>query len=247
MKIELGNIPLVMQKEEEGKIVEVRSVMNIKTYEKRNIVEHKIPGMEGNIFQDLGRDPVKISFEGTFQGGNAKENLETIRSKFKLGAEIPFNSDITGASEVSQVLIGEFGIEDIGGIKNQYKYYITLREYKIPIEEETPAPEQEEQAKDAVEDMTDDALGSINYITGKVLDANSNPKKGVNVKITWDEGEIAIKTNEEGIYKQDNLEPGKYTIKVDAEGYERTEKEVIIKTGKEKAEMRETISDEDQG
>lgn len=162
MKIELGNIPLVMQKEEEGKIVEVRSVMNIKTYEKRSIVEHKIPGMDGNIFQDLGRDPVKISFEGTFQGGNAKENLETIRSKFKLGAEIPFNSDITGASEVSQVLIEEFGIEDIGGIKNQYKYYITLREYKIPIEEETPAPEQEEQAKDAVEDMTDDALGSIN-------------------------------------------------------------------------------------
>jgi len=234
MKIELDNIPLVMQKEENGKIVEVRSVMNIKTYEKRRIVEHKIPGMEGNIFQDLGRDPVKISFEGTFQGGNAKENLETIRSKFKSGKEVPFASDITGASEVSQVLITEFDIEDTGGIKNQYRYYIELREYITPTEEETTAPEQEEQAEGAVEDKINDALGSINYITDKVLDANGNPKKDVDVKITWDKGEITIKTNEEGIYKQENLEPGKYTIKVDAEGYERTEKEVIIKSGKEK-------------
>ncbi|MBS7634399.1 carboxypeptidase regulatory-like domain-containing protein [Candidatus Bathyarchaeota archaeon] len=235
MSIEIDGIQLIRHSRDPdtGVTKSLRSVYNIAISEKRRIVEHKIPGFEGSILQDLGREPVTISFEGTLFGEGAREDLEIIRSKFKAGSPVPFSSDISGVAEVNQVLIEDFQVEDSGGAVNRYKYRMVLREYFIPQEEEEPAPSQEEEAAEEVEEETNDALASVNYITGKVLDANGNPRSEVSVKITWDGGEYIIKTNEEGIFRKDNLEPGKYKVTVDAPEYEGITKEVEIKSGEE--------------
>jgi len=242
VNIELDGMSLIqhVRDPETGATRELRSVYNIDTSERRGIVEHKIPGLEGGVLQDLGREPVRISFDGIFYGEAAKGTLERLRSKFKMGTPMPFNSDITGAAEVTQVLIEELSIEDVGGITNRYKYSILLREYLVPREpvEEAP-PSQEEEAEEAVEEDADDALGSKNYVTGKVVDTDGNPHVGVAVKITWEQGEYTVKTNEEGIFRKDKLDPEKYIVSIDAKGYEGVEKEVIIKSGTEKAEVKE--------
>ena len=179
--------------------------------------------------------------------------LEKI-ARFKAGTLVPYSSDISGAVEVTQILIEDLHIRDISGATNRYVYSITLREYLEPREEEEPAPSQEE-AREEVEEETDDALGSVNYIHGKVLDAEGNPRADVPVKITWDEGEIVINTDEEGVYRQDDLEPGTYTVTIDAEGYEGMEKEVIIRSsrggeaeiierGPEEEEVEEEVEEE---
>jgi len=55
----------------------------------------------------------------------------------------------------------------------------------------------------------------------------------VDVKITFEGGEYTLKTGKEGaelgVYRKDNLEPGIYTVTVDAPGYEDKEEEITIK------------------
>ena len=232
MSIELGGMPLIkhVREDDVGATKMLRSVFNIGVTEKRQIVEHKIPGLEGGVLQDLGRVPVRISFEGMIYGEEAKEALAEIRAKFKAGEPVPFSSDISGVAEVTQVLIEDFQVEDAGGVTSRYRYFISLREYVPPPPEEESAPSQDEEAEEAVEDEADDALASVNVITGKVLDSDGNPKADVDVKITWDGGEFTVKTDEEGVYRKDDLEPGTYTVTVDAPGYEDVQEEVEIES-----------------
>jgi hypothetical protein len=232
MSVELDGMQLIrhVREDDAGATKMLRSVFNIGITDKRQIVEHKIPGLEGGVLQDLGRVPVRISFEGIIYGEDAKEALEEIRAKFKTGEPVPFSSDLSGVAEVTQVLIEDFQVEDEGGVTNRYRYFLSLREYVPPPPEEESAPSQDEEAEEEVEDEADDALASVNVITGKVLDPDGNPKADVDVKITWDGGEFSVKTDEEGVYRKDDLEPGTYTVTVDAPGYEDVEEEIEIKS-----------------
>jgi len=232
MSIELDGTALIrhVRDPDTGATKLVHSVHNINVSEKRSIVEHQIPGLQGSVLQDLGREPIRISFEGLIFGEDALDFLERIRSKYKGGAPVPFSSDISGVVEVTQVLIEEFQIEEVGGVINTYNYWMVLREYTPPPEEEEPAPSQDEAAEEAVQEQADDDLGSINYITGKVIDVDGNPQSDVDVKITFDGGEYTVKTNEEGVYRKDDLDPGKYNVTVDAPGYEDVEEEVEIQS-----------------
>lgn len=231
MDIEIDNIPLIKRVEDPQKrtIQEIRYVYNISTSERRRIIEHKIPGSDGSILQDMGKEPLRISFEGVFLGEKAKENLQDLWSRFKQGKPLNFSSDITGIADVTKVLIEDLRIDEISGYPNRYSYQIVLREYREPRPPQAQAPSQEEQAQEEVQNQADDTLASINYITGRVLDDEGNPKKGVEVVITKEDGqEYRVRTDDQGVYRQDDLPPGKYKVTINAEGYEDLEEEVEI-------------------
>jgi hypothetical protein len=230
VNISLDSIPLIWRNQP-GTPVDQRTVTNITTTDKRAIVEHEIPGMQGNVFQDMGRDPVRISFDGSFHGKSAKNNLENIRSKFKLGTALPFNSDITGAADVTKVIIEEFRVEETAGIPEMYRYSIVLREYKEPPPAPTTPPSQEGKAKEWADKTAEEQADSINVVTGKVLDEEGNPKSGVKVHIKGKNGEYSVPTNEEGVYRQEDVPPGTYTVTVDDELYEGLEEEVTVGSG----------------
>ena len=231
MSIELDKIPLVkhIRDDDTGKTKVINSVYNVKVEERRSVVEHKIPGMEGGILQDLGREPVRISFEGVIHGEEAKDALKNLRLRFKAGKPVPFSSDVSGVAEVTDVLIEDLQVDDMGGMPNNYKYRIVLREYTPPPQKDDPPPSQEEEAKESVEEEAEEAKSSVNYITGKIVDGEGNPQPEVDVKITFEGGEYTLKTDSEGIYRKDNLEQGMYTVTVDAPGYEDKKEEVEIK------------------
>lgn len=232
MNIEIDGIPLIKSEQNQaGAVVEISNISNINTSDKRNIVEHQILGMEGNVFQNLGRNAVKISFDGTFQGRTARNKLETLRSKFKQGAPVPFNSDISGATDVTKVMIEDLKVEEAAGLADKFQYSIVLREYKEPPPEPTTPPSQDDQAEQWADRVARDTMDSINYITGRVLDSEGNPKSGAAVLVTGNESEYQLETNEEGIYRIDDLPPGNYTVTVDLEEYEGIEKEVTIGGG----------------
>jgi hypothetical protein len=232
MNIEIDGIALVKSEQAEaGSGVEIRNVSNISTTDRRNIVEHQIPGMEGSVFQNMGRAAVRISFEGTLQGRSAKNKLETIRSKFKQGIPLPFNSDISGAADVTQVLIENLRISEEAGITDRYQYSIVICEYKEPPPEPTIPPSQDEEAREGITNMSEETVESINYITGKVLDHEGNPKTGVPVIIRSEAGEYRVETNAEGIYRQNDLTPACYRVTVESEEYRGIEKEVVIGSG----------------
>ena len=232
MNIEIDSIPLVRTEQNQaGAVVEVSNISNMQTSDKRNVIEHEIPGMEGNVFQNLGRSAVRISFDGTFQGKTAKNKIELIRSKFKQGTPLPFNSDISGATDVTKVMIEDLKVTETAGLANKFEYSILLREYKEPPPEPATPPSQDGQAEEWADEVASETMDSINYITGKVLDSEGNPKSGVSVLVTSDDGEHNLETDEEGIYRVDDLPPGDYKVKVDLEEYEGIEKEVTIGGG----------------
>ncbi len=230
MSLELDGITLIrhVRDPDTGVSTLVHSVHNINVSEKRSIVEHRIPGLQGNVLQDLGREPVRIAFEGLIFGEEALQFVEQIQLKYKAGVPVPFSSDLSGVAEVTQVLIEELQVEEVGGVINTYTYWMVLREYTPPPEEEEPVPSQDAEAEDAVQQQAEDDAASINYITGKVVDADGNPQPDVDVKITFDGGEYTVKTDDEGVYRKDDLDPGLYTVTVDAPGYEGIQEEVEI-------------------
>ena len=159
MSIELDKLPLNkhVRDEEKGKTKLLNSVSNIKVEDKRTIVEHKIPGMEGGVLQDLGREPVRISFNGIIYGDDAKDALEKLRAKFRSGKPVPFSSEISGVAEVNEVLIEDLNVEDVGGSPKNFKYSISLREYKPPPKKDPPAPSQDAAAQQSVDQKADAA------------------------------------------------------------------------------------------
>jgi hypothetical protein len=231
MSIELDKMKLVehLRDKDTGTTKALKSIYNISINDKRRIVELKVLGMQGGVLQDFGRDPVVVSFEGIIFGENAKEALEMLRSKYKLGQALDFLSNISGIAEITQVLVEEFIVDDISTALNRYHYFMRLKEYSPPPEDEESS-NQDEEAKEEAEDKADDAKDSINMVVGKVVDAEGNPIKDIDVKVTYDGGELSLKTDEKGIYKKDDLEPGKYTVTVDAPGYKGVKREVEVKS-----------------
>lgn len=243
MKIDLDGITLdETQEQADGSIVAGRSVSNISTADKRNVVSYEAPGAQGSTHNDLGRSAVVISFDGTISGDNARAIVESIRSKFKAGKPVPFLSDLSGAADITKVLIDRFTVKDTAGSLDRYDYSIILKEYREPPEEpEAPSVEEkeaegsdkDEAAGDWAEEEAEKSDEGVNIIVGKVLDIDGNPKKGVKVKVSGPEGEDIVETDDEGTYKLENLKPGEYTAIVDSEEYEGIEKKFTIGKGEE--------------
>jgi hypothetical protein len=212
--------------------VQLRQITKITTADKRILVEHQVPGLEGNLFQNIGRAAVKISFTGSFQGTGSKEDLTRIRQKFKDGTPCSFNGNITGMSDITKVLIEEFALTENAGEPNKFTYSIVLREYREPPPEPVAPPAQDGAANEWAEEKSEETVDMINQVVGKVLDENDQPKSGVSVTVNGEPGEFKVDTNEEGIYRVEELKPGPYQVKVEDPAYEGIIKEVTVKGGK---------------
>ncbi len=245
MIAKLDDLDLVLLKHKtddpSSPVQELRTILRVWTTDKRSIVEHKVPGKEGSVLQDLGKHALRFAFLGEFIGPDAKNATQTLWGKFRQGKSLPFTSEIVALSDVNKVVIEQLDFEDLAGDVDHFRYHIVLREYTEPPPAEEEAPAQSDEAEENVEDETEDAAESINYVTGKVIDTDKNPVKDAKVIIKGEPGEFEVQTDENGVYRKDDLKPGKYEVKVDAPGYEDQKKEVEIKAeagegGEEKGE-----------
>jgi hypothetical protein len=153
MQMTLDDVELIKRVDKDGVISEIRSVHNLYVWGKRRIVELPIPGSVGNVFQDMGRDPLTISFEGELIGPNAEDVLEDLKSKFELKEPIPFSSDITTIDEVTEVVIEDFVVHFVSGLNLSIRYTMVLKEHKSSSTGgelgpgETEPPSQKERSK----------------------------------------------------------------------------------------------------
>jgi hypothetical protein len=152
--LKLGGIDLIKREDRyDGKIKEIRSVHNVSVLGKKRIVELQIPGSSGNVFQDMGRIPLRILFEGELIGPETKKTLKDLKSKFDLNQALPFSSNLTVLGDITEVVIESFSISFIDGVPQGSRYSIVLREYKSANaggkkpSTETKPPSQEEDGK----------------------------------------------------------------------------------------------------
>lgn len=117
MTIELGKIKL-------------NRVHRLVTLEKADWVYHRVPGMVGNIVQDMGRDSVQIEISGIFYGiETASKDLEKLRQIYKKREPVDFLAEIVGQAYFSKVIIEKFEVFQIAEEPEQFSYIITITEY----------------------------------------------------------------------------------------------------------------------
>lgn len=229
MKIELDGIPLsttVMGKM--GQQQEVRSIRKITTTDRRNVMAYDVPGMEGSTFQNLGRSAVLITFDGLIIGKGARSVLETIRSKYKSGLPLPFNSDITGATDVTKVIVQELTISESTELMDHFEYIIVLKEFKEPPPEPTTPPAQDEEAEEWAEEIAAEALDSKNKVKGSVKGEDGQPVRDKEVVIACDGGEYLVTTDENGDYYVEDLPPGEYEVAVNDPAYDGQSQYIVV-------------------
>jgi hypothetical protein len=112
---------------------ELRTVNNITILDKRSVVEIEIPGKDGNILQDMGREPAKIIIVGELMGEKSRVALESMISKADENKPCQLATEKLQGIEINKVLIEDLSYEEIAGTSNRYSYRIVLKEF-IKIE-----------------------------------------------------------------------------------------------------------------
>jgi hypothetical protein len=116
--------------------IQLNRVHRIGTLEQATLVRHRIPGLEGNIVQNLGRDSVHLQIEGIFYGTSAKDDLEALRSVYKQREPVDFLAEIVGQSYFGQVVLERFEVRQLADDPDQFSYTLTIAEYVKPPEPE---------------------------------------------------------------------------------------------------------------
>lgn len=114
---------------------EVPRIESIATREMRRLAVLRVPGLSGDLHQDLGRGALTIQISGSLLGDEARDKfLKDVREKFLAGDPVDFVADITKESELEQVLIVSLSLDEQADNANAFRYQIALREYTEPPE-----------------------------------------------------------------------------------------------------------------
>ena len=136
---------------------EVPRIERIETLEERRIACLPVPGLLGDIQQDLGAASLSVEICGSLQGDEARDAfLDDLRKKFRAGDPVTFAADITHASELDRVLIDELELEEVNHAPGSFRYRIVLREY---VEPPQPPPQVDDLGADLGPDL--DSLASL--------------------------------------------------------------------------------------
>ena len=113
---------------------ELPQVQQISTADLRALAEHKPPGRDGSLLQNLGRAPTTITLSGVATDPKALELVATLKRDLRTGSAVPFVADITTDCAIDNVLIDDLQVRQVAGKPDRYAYVVTLREYVEPVE-----------------------------------------------------------------------------------------------------------------
>ncbi|TML91494.1 MAG: hypothetical protein E6G08_00330 [Actinobacteria bacterium] len=144
---------------------EVPRIERIQTLEERRIARLPVPGLLGDIQQDLGAASLTVEISGSLHGDEARDDfLQSLRESFRAGDPVSFAADITNAAELDRVLIDELELEEVNDSADGFHYRVVLREY---VEPPQPPP--------AVDDLGLDLGGDLDSLASLGLDGLNLP------------------------------------------------------------------------
>lgn len=101
----------------------------------RRLARHGVPGLRGDLHQDLGTNSLDVVIEGSLQGDERRSlHLEELQTQFLAGEPVPFVADIVESSELEEVLIVGFDVGERNRDGDEFWYRLRLREYVEPPE-----------------------------------------------------------------------------------------------------------------
>jgi hypothetical protein len=114
-----------------GKI-ELVGLTNIYTEDARNLVQQRVPGQAGSVFQDLGREPVTVVMEGILLGEDTQAALEQLREAQTKAQPMSFAADAIAGAELTEVIIADFQVKQLAGHQNRFSFFLKVREHQEP-------------------------------------------------------------------------------------------------------------------
>jgi hypothetical protein len=115
--------------------VEVPSIERIATVEGRRVAVLPVPGLLGDLRQDLGAASLAVEITGSLQGDARRDEfLGALRPAFQAGEPLPFVADILTATKVDRVLIEALDVEEVNEAAGGFRYRIVLQQYVEPPE-----------------------------------------------------------------------------------------------------------------
>lgn len=142
--------------------LELPQVQEITVYDRRMLAEHKPPGMDGSLLQNLGRRPAHLTLWGVKTGPDALEFVETLEEKYRAGDPLPFTADIVAEAEIEQMIIADLQWQELAGRPERYSFVLTLREHIEPLEPED-ASFLETDILDDAGDLFDDLVDGLDF------------------------------------------------------------------------------------
>lgn len=112
--------------------IKLSKVHKIFTLEKSDFKRYRIPGLNGELAQDLGRQSVRLQIEGIFYGQTAMENLEQLRNLHKSKKPVEFIAEIIGLAYFAKVLLDRFEVTQQAKDQDQFSYILVVTEYLEP-------------------------------------------------------------------------------------------------------------------
>ncbi len=102
---------------------EVPRIERIATVESRRLARLSVPGLAGDLHQDLGVDSIAIEICGSLQGDTERDDfLNSIRDAFNAGDAVDFVADIATATELEQVLVEGLHVEEVNDAAGCIRY-----------------------------------------------------------------------------------------------------------------------------
>jgi hypothetical protein len=110
-------------------------IERIASVESRRLAVLPVPGLDGDLHQDLGRSALAIEISGSLNGDDVRDDfLKQLREKYLAGDPVDFVADIVKESKLEKVLIEELELSEVAGSPDAFRYRIVLREYTKPPE-----------------------------------------------------------------------------------------------------------------
>jgi len=210
--------------------IELQQVQLIDSDRDQALVRHRIPGLEGDFFQRMGRHAGSFQLSAVLTGAESLRDLERLDEKFRAGAPIPFVADIASAVQVDQVLIQSLQARDLAGRPQRYEVLFRLQEY---LEAQPPAVAEETFADPAAaEAAQDDAAADgderAEEVTAQIAAGQGDLRVEVNLESAGDPSDLAvlvegtsdageavrftIEEQNNGVFVRQNVPAGNYTV-----------------------------------
>jgi hypothetical protein len=116
---------------------EIPSIEGIYSIEDRKIVHLSVPGLDGDLQQDLGARAHRVEIVGSLATDEARDDfLNKVQTAFQEGEPLSFVADITAATRLEQVLIEGLEVGEVNESDRSFRYRVVLSQYVEPPEPE---------------------------------------------------------------------------------------------------------------
>lgn len=107
-------------------------LVSIEASEGAHLVRHRVPGMSGELTQDLGRPSVRIRVRGIFYGSDAADRLGALRGHLLARTPVDFVCELIGQGYFAQVLVDHLEVSERAGGVDEFQYECVVSEYVPP-------------------------------------------------------------------------------------------------------------------